>query len=56
MTTETNTAPVDDEAVATEDLEEPTPKPKPITAPVPPRPGTSPDGNWDPLGNPPKSN
>ncbi|MGY6658977.1 hypothetical protein ACXIZN_43175 [Amycolatopsis sp. TRM77291] len=54
MTTETNTAPVDDEATATEDLEETTPKPKPITAPVPPRPGTSPDGNWDPNGtNPP---
>lgn len=54
MTTETNTAPVDDEATATEDLEETTPKRKPITAPVPPRPGTSPDGNWDPNGtNPP---
>ncbi|WP_167333168.1 hypothetical protein [Amycolatopsis decaplanina] len=53
MTTETHTAPVDDEATATEDLET-TPKPKPITAPVPPRPGTSPDGNWEPNGtNPP---
>ncbi|SFG69981.1 hypothetical protein [Amycolatopsis regifaucium] len=51
MTTETSTAPVEDEATATEDLEA---TPKPITAPVPPRPGTSPDGNWEPNGtNPP---
>ncbi|MFI7117825.1 hypothetical protein [Amycolatopsis sp. WAC 04169] len=56
MTTETNTAPVDDEATATEDLEETTPKPKPITAPVPPRPGTSPDGNWEPNGTNPTVN
>ncbi|WP_410601830.1 hypothetical protein [Amycolatopsis sp. lyj-90] len=55
MTTETNTAPVEDEATATEDLEE-TPKPGPITAPVPPRPGTRPDGNWEPNGTKPPVN
>ncbi|WP_410648733.1 hypothetical protein [Amycolatopsis sp. cmx-4-54] len=55
MTTETNTAPVNDEATATEDLEE-TLKPQPITAPVPPRPGTGADGNWDPYGTNPPSN
>ncbi|MEV7549210.1 hypothetical protein AB0N89_06255 [Amycolatopsis sp. NPDC089917] len=58
MTTETNTAPVeDDEAKATEDLEE-TPKPGPIKAPVPPRPGggVSPDGNWEPNGTKPPVN
>ncbi|MFC9252400.1 hypothetical protein [Amycolatopsis thailandensis] len=57
MTTETNTAPVDDEATATEDLEETTPKPVPITAPVPPRPGgVRPDGNWEPNGTKPPVN
>ncbi|HET6290119.1 MAG TPA: hypothetical protein VFG15_25645 [Amycolatopsis sp.] len=54
MTTEINTATVD-EATATEDLEE-TPKPRPITAPIPPRPGTGPDGNWDPYKTPPPAN
>ena len=53
MTTETNTAPVDDEATATEDLTE-TPKPTPLTAPVPPgRPGQGGDGNYDPNKTPP---
>jgi hypothetical protein len=55
MTTETNTAPVDDEATATEDLTE-TPKPTPFTAPVPSRQGQGGDGNYDPYGTKPPSN
>ncbi|GAB3705856.1 hypothetical protein GCM10027598_07540 [Amycolatopsis oliviviridis] len=57
MTTETNTAPVDDEATATEDLEE-TQKPGPVTAPAPTptRTGVRPDGNWEPNGTKPPVN
>ncbi|MEU3623465.1 hypothetical protein BS329_27500 [Amycolatopsis coloradensis] len=62
MTTETNTAPVDDEATATEGLAEgvtETKKPIPLTVPVPGRPGgpgTGGDGNWDPHGTKPPVN
>jgi hypothetical protein len=49
MSTETNTKPVDDEATATEDLNE-TPRPKPLTTPVTPRTGVDPDGNYEPNG------
>lgn len=52
MSTETNTKPVGDETAATEDLEE-TPKPTPLTAPVPGRPGQGGDGNYDPFKTPP---
>lgn len=55
MSTDTYTAPVDDEATAAEDLKE-TPKPTPLTAPVPARPDQGADGNYDPHEPPPKTN
>ncbi|EMD30199.1 hypothetical protein [Amycolatopsis azurea] len=64
MTTETNTAPVEDdnEAKATTDLEETTAETKkqiPLTVPVtgrPGGPGTGADGNYDPHGTNPNVN
>ncbi|MFE6613759.1 hypothetical protein [Amycolatopsis sp. NPDC057786] len=59
MTTETNTAPVNDEATATEDLEETTTQVKktiPATVPVPGRPGAGADGNYDPNSTEPTVN
>ncbi|MFK0246960.1 hypothetical protein ACIQUM_19850 [Amycolatopsis azurea] len=63
MTTETNTAPVEDdnEAKATADLEETTTETKkvPLTVPVPGRPGgpgTGADGNYDPHSTDPTVN